>query len=371
MIYYRDKRFSFIEFFNDETGTLIRSNILDNGRETDQLPPMRSFPELIDIGIMGSCSAGKTGLCRNAGVDCYQRGMSSFEKDMDLADYSAIINQCNGRVFQIALGGAGDPNKHKFFADILRITRENRIVSNYTTSGYNLTSREIELTKKYCGAVAVSYYSKLDKYGNEDNPSTITAIERFINAGCVTNVHYVLSKKNLKEAVYRVKNNVFPKGINAVVFLLYKPIGLASQEHVIGYGNPDYLELLRLVTLTDSTWRYGFDTCQSPAIYKFAPSVAEESIEFCEAARFSMYINSRSVAFPCSFGIEEDIYSVDLKQHTLKEAWESECFEKFREQQVEMCADCNVGICRSCELGLEMNFCWNAKSRQISNPEPQ
>ena len=38
MIYYKDNRFGFIELFNDETGTLIRSNILDNGIETGQLP---------------------------------------------------------------------------------------------------------------------------------------------------------------------------------------------------------------------------------------------------------------------------------------------------------------------------------------------
>ena len=357
MIYYKDNRFGFIELFNDETGTLIRSNILDNGIETGQLPPMRSFPELIDIGIMGACDAGKTGLCRNAGVDCYQRGISSCEKNMDFDDYSAIINQCKGRVFQIALGGAGDPNKHEFFPDILHITRENRIVPNYTTSGYALTDKEIELTKKYCGAVAVSYYSKLDKYGNEDNPSTISALERFVKAGCITNVHYVLSKKSIKEAIYRVKNGVFPKGINAVVFLLYKPIGLASRKHVIDCGDPDYLELLRLVASADSSWRYGFDTCQSPAIYKFASSIAIESIEFCEAARFSMYINSRCIAFPCSFGIEDDTFSVDLKQHTLREAWESESFAKFRKQQSEMCSNCNAGVCRSCGLGLEINLC--------------
>lgn len=361
MIYYKDNRFKFVELFNDEIGTLIRSNILDDGIETEQLPPMRSFPELIDIGIMGSCSAGKTGLCRNAGVDCYQQGMSSIEKDMDLADYSAIIKQCKGRVFQIALGGAGDPNKHESFADILRITRENRIVPNYTTSGYALTDREIELTKKYCGAVAVSYYSKLNKYGNEDNISTIAAIERFTKAGCITNVHYVLSKKSIKEAIYRVKNNVFPKGINAVVFLLYKPIGLASQEYVIDYRGPDYLELLRLIVSADSSWRYGFDTCQSPAIYRFVSGVAIESIEFCEAARFSMYINSSCIAFPCSFGIENDIFSVDLKQHTLQEAWESENFAKFRERQAGVCLGCDVVACRSCGLGLEINLCGKVK----------
>ena len=136
---------------------LIRSNVLEHSIETKQLPMMRSFPELIDIGIMGACNAGKSGLCRNAGVDCYQRGMLSHETNMSLDDYCSIIAQCGGRTFQIALGGAGDPNKHESFAEILRATRENRIVPNYTTSGYNLTDREIELTKTYCSAVAVSY----------------------------------------------------------------------------------------------------------------------------------------------------------------------------------------------------------------------
>ena len=359
MIYYKDNRFRFVELFNDETGTLIRSNVLEHGIETKQLPPMRSFPELIDIGIMGTCTAGKSGLCRNAGVDCYQRGMLSHETNMSLDDYYSIIAQCRGRTFQIALGGAGDPNKHEFFADILRVTRENKIVPNYTTSGYDLTDREVEWNKKYCGAVSVSYYSKLDKDGNEDNFSTIDAIERFVRAGCITNVHYVLSRKNIMEAIYRVKNSVFPKGINAVIFLLYKPIGLASQEYVIDYNDPNYLELLRLVTSADSSWRYGFDTCQSPAIYKFAPNVATESVEFCEAARFSMYINSQCVAFPCSFGIENNIFAVDLKRYTLQEAWESESFSKFRKQQTEICAGCNMDPCRSCGLGIGINLCGN------------
>ena len=357
MIYYKDNKYSFVELFNDETGTLIRSNVLDNGIETERLPPMRSFPELIDIGIMGACDAGKSGLCKNAGVDCYQSGMISHEKNMSFDDYASIIAQCKGRTFQIALGGAGDPNKHEAFEEILHITRENRIVPNYTTSGYGLTDREIELTRKYCGAVAVSYYSKLDEYGNENCPATISAIERFVAKGCVTNVHYVLSKKSIKEAVYRVKNGAFPSGINAVIFLLYKPVGIASQEYVLDYANPDYLELLRLVTSVSCNWKYGFDTCQSPAIYKYASNIATVSIEFCEAARFSMYINSKCLAFPCSFGIDDYSLSVDLNCHTLQEAWYSENFSKFRKQQVEKCVHCNSDICRNCGLALTMNLC--------------
>lgn len=116
-----------------------------------------------------------------------------------------------------------------------------------------------------------------------------------------------------------------------------------------------------IITSIDCNWKYGFDTCQSPAIYKFAPGVAIESIEFCEAARFSMYINSRCIAFPCSFGIGDDTFSVNLKQHSLQEAWESESFAKFREKQTKVCANCTTGICRSCGLELGLNLCGNIK----------
>ena len=65
MIYYKDKTYNFIEYFDETTGFLARSNILDNGIETDLEPTMRSFPELLDIGIMGHCSACSAGLCRS------------------------------------------------------------------------------------------------------------------------------------------------------------------------------------------------------------------------------------------------------------------------------------------------------------------
>lgn len=352
MIYYRDKKYCFVELFNESTGTLVRSDVLEHGQETGQTPEMRSFPELIDIGIMGSCIAGKTGICHSVGIDCYQCGSLSDNTDMSLSEYEYIIKQCGGRVFQVALGGAGDPNKHKQFGSILRLTRETGIVPNYTTSGYQLTDEEIQLTKKYCGAVAVSYYSKLDEHGSESNSGTITAIRKFIDAGCTTNIHYVLSRKNIKEALYRVRNNLFPKGINAVIFLLYKPVGLASKNHALDFKNQDYIQLLSEISRACSDWKYGFDTCQSPAIYQHAKWVAPEVVEFCEAARFSMYIDSRCIAYPCSFGRERPEFSVDLRTQTIQEAWDSKQFAAFRNKQGSLHT---IGGCRSCALGLVQN----------------
>jgi hypothetical protein len=51
-----DKKYRFISVFNTETGAYLRSGIVDeNGKETDKDPFMGSFPNLIDVGVMGHC----------------------------------------------------------------------------------------------------------------------------------------------------------------------------------------------------------------------------------------------------------------------------------------------------------------------------
>lgn len=117
---------------------------------------MASYPELIDVGIMGSCTHGINGLCRKAGVECYQNGLGVRKPNMTLEDFTSIAEQSKGKVNQIALGGRGDPNKHEKFKQICKVCRENNIVPNYTTSGLGLTQQEVEWTKYFCGAVAVS-----------------------------------------------------------------------------------------------------------------------------------------------------------------------------------------------------------------------
>ena len=125
MIYYIDRKYNFIELFNKENGTLARSNIICNGIETDEEPLLRSFPELIDIGVMGTCYAGLSGMCKKAGVDCYQNAINKQRTNMNLEDYKNIISQCKNKVFQVALGGAGDPNKHENFEQLLKLARDN------------------------------------------------------------------------------------------------------------------------------------------------------------------------------------------------------------------------------------------------------
>ena len=93
MIIYKDEVFGFFEIFNEENGTLFRSDI--NGVD----PVMRSFPELLDVGIMGHCNGGQ--YCRNAGIDCYQKGFTTYAPHMSYENFMEIVKQAAGKTFQI------------------------------------------------------------------------------------------------------------------------------------------------------------------------------------------------------------------------------------------------------------------------------
>ena len=70
-----DKKNKFVSMFNPNTGFYMRSGVIENGKDTGVDPFMTSFPELLDIGVMGHCIHGKTGLCAKAGIQCYQSGL--------------------------------------------------------------------------------------------------------------------------------------------------------------------------------------------------------------------------------------------------------------------------------------------------------
>lgn len=350
MIIYKDEVFDFFEIFNEENGTLFRSDI--NGVD----PVMRSFPELLDVGIMGHCNSGQ--YCRNAGIDCYQKGLTTYAPHMSYENFMEIVKQAAGKTFQIALGGAGDPNKHPQIEDILKSCRAYRIVPNMTTSGFLMTDNEIGLIKQYCGAIAVSWYSRLID-GKESNQETIDAVERLVKSGCTTNIHYVVSKDTINEAITRLEMDSFPKGVNAVVFILYKPVGNGIIEKVLKNTDSRIERFLSLATKVKHPYRVGFDTCFTPALLRWGDTVPAVSIDACEAATFSMYIDSQLNCYPCSFGIWDKSISESMNSKTLREIWQGEKFVAFREQREEKCSSCRqTELCRGgCRLGIDIDMC--------------
>lgn len=354
MIIYEDKIHHFSELFDENSGLLIRSNVF--GTKND--PYMRSFPELIDIGIKGSCKCGQYGFCKKAGVDCYQQGNIKHAPDMSVEDFERLLKECSGKTFQVALGGAGDPNTHDSFEELLEIAHFYHIVPNLTTSGFDMTDGEVEAIKQYCGAVAVSFYSLLMKDSTESNKFTLEAIQRLIKVGCETNIHYVISSKSIDEAIMRLKHDLFPKGINAVVFLLYKPVGNGVKEKMLERSDERLSEFLDLALGKNHPYKIGFDTCFASAIID-RNDIDLCSIDSCEAARFSMYIDSILNAYPCSFDCQNGLYKVLIKNKSIQYAWNSPTFQNFRNHAKLKCHNCEKKekCCGDCALDLGLKLC--------------
>lgn len=353
----KDKKYNFLSAFDTVTGAYIRTGILDeNEMDTGVDPFMASFPHLIDVGVMGHCIHGKSGRCADAGIECYQSGLLLERPNMGIEDFRWIAEQCNGRCNQLALGGRGDPDQHEFFEDLLIISRENNLVPNFTTSGYGMTKKLAMICKNYCGAVAVSWYR---------SEYTVNAIRLLIDAGVTTNIHYVLGKNSIDEAIDRLKYNEFPEGINAVVFLLHKPVGQGTSENVLESDDPRIEKFFSQFDIKHP-YKVGMDSCNVPGALNICTNVIHESLDTCEAGRFSCYISTEMLMFPCSFD-QDKKYSVKLgKGKNIETAWNSTEFELFRDKMRYACPDCEKkALCMGgCPLISSIVFC-NRETRKI------
>ena len=421
---YYDEQYNFRELFNTKTGTYIRSGIInDNGVETNIDPFMRSFPSLVDIGIMGRCVHGKSGLCEKAGIQCYQDAPHSNKPNMTLENFKKIIDEGKEKgLFQVSIGGAGDPDMHENFEEIIRYAAENHIVPNFTTSGLGMTKEKANICKKWCGAVAISQYSRLDdpvivsrktptrghdctnmpvhftlagtnpsciKNGNtyiidgetytdeiptdndnrdfrlvfnetnDTNNYTINAIQTLLAAGVKTNIHFVLGNNTIDEAITRLKYNGFPKGINAVIFLLHKPVGLGKHDNVLKWWDKRLEEFFNLVNTGKFPFKIGFDSCTVPAIINMTDKILPESIDSCEGGRYSMYITADMKALPCSFDNQDMKWAYDISDDTIQNALDSEPFNLFREHFVKSCPNCpdRASCYGGCPICQEITIC--------------
>ena len=327
MIRKYDKNNRYISMFNPDTGFYMRSGILDeHGKDTGVDPFMSSFPELIDVGIMQTCVCAK-----QCNVDCYQRAIDRTGENMSVENFKKILEECKGKTFQFALGGAGDVDTHENFEEILRLCREYNIVPNFTTSGIAMTKEKAEICKKFCGAVAVSEHFA---------PYTQKAIQLLLDAGVKTNIHYVLGKDTIGNAIRKLQLNTFPKGINAVVFLLYKPIGLGTSENVLRNDDPRVEEFFRLIDTGNFDFKVGFDSCTIPALINRTKNINPDSFDTCEGGRWSMYITPDMKALPCSFDNQDMKWAYDISNDTIQHAWDSEVFEDFRNHFRNSCPNC-------------------------------
>jgi len=296
--------------FNPRTGFFAR--IEDRGYPE----PLWSEngPEMMDIAI--------TNWCDRECTVCY-RCSDTQGGHMPLETYKSILKQAADiGVMQVALGG-GNPNQHPDFCDILRSTREYGVVPSFTTNGRGLNADIVEASRKYCGAVAVSAY--------EPYCETWAAARKLVDEGVKTNLHFVLNAQSIGTAIEWMETP--PRGvhgINAIVFLNYKPVGRTSAGGDLLHTSPRVAEFFRLACRREHQFRVGFDSCMVSGLATYT-EVNPVWFDACEAARFSMFISEKSAAYPCSF-METVVAGERITNGNLRQIWQrSALFKQFRD----------------------------------------
>lgn len=318
----RYKSLGYTSFFNPETGFFAR--VPDNGKKDPFWSP--HGPELMDISITNWCDKGCS--------FCYKSSTKHGEH-MSLHDYKRVIDQAAEMgTFQVALGG-GNPNQHPDFIEILEYTAFKGVVPNYTTNGRGLSDEILESTRKHCGAVAVSAYPPYDE--------TAETIKKLAENGIKTNIHFILDAVSINTAIdWLNQPPKFLVGINAVIFLNYKPSGRKIFEEKLLRNSARLDEFFGLATSPRRNLKVGFDACCVSGV--FARTNANTSmVDACDAGRFSMYVSEDLRVYPCSFqsGLAEGDQLDD--ETTLLDIWtKSENMGAFRSYfSSDRCGECS------------------------------
>jgi radical SAM protein with 4Fe4S-binding SPASM domain len=267
--------------------------------------------------------------------NCYQNATLDGHI-MTLAQFKQILDLLPKTVNQIALGG-GEPLEHPEFVGFLQACREHDIVPNFTTNGDHMTKELAAEVVKYCGACAISWH---------DGEGKFRAVDLLEEAGMRPNVHFLLSKSTLPDAITLLKDPTKILGqsmgkIAAVVFLLYKPQGRATSEDIL---QPCEMldEFFELAT-SDPPVGVGFDSCSVPMVLSNT-KVPPILMETCESTRFSLYIDAYGNVLPCSFSKGKwEEFNIFECEDFYKDVWMNPLIVKFRERQlamVERCSEC-------------------------------
>lgn len=313
-----------------QTGLTIRW-----GKTLHEDPIWAPVPELADISISNHCSKG----CSY----CYRKSAKNNEF-MTLAQYERVLEALNhpkyGNVFQVALGG-GEPLEHPQFVQIIDATLKREIVPNFTTNGMYLTEDICKTIQGKVGAIALSITREADLEHKK-----VAMLRKY---DIRTNVHYVLSAKNIGEAIEIVsgKHNEEFEGVNAIIFLTYKPAGRGTKEEVLQAGEKMEQFVQKVNEYNNKELKIGFDACFVPNLLHKGFKHAE-MVDVCEAGFFSVYVDHKMNVSPCSFSGGKDAYC--LEENDFYDIWENK-FADYRRRLQNICkyVDCTAhSVCRGC-----------------------
>jgi radical SAM protein with 4Fe4S-binding SPASM domain len=338
----------YLTLFNPDTGFFVRAEEPGYGETFWSA----HGPEMLDVSITSWCG-------RECGI-CY-RAAGRHGYHMLLSDYENVIQQAARLgALQVALGG-GNPNEHPQFTEILRLTRCGYgVVPNYTTNGHGLSDSVLRSSAEYCGAVAISAY--------EPYTCMAEAIDKLAGVGMRTNVHFVLDAESVGVALAWLRDPPgFLQGVNAIIFLNYKPVGRGANEDRCLCLSETYRTLIKEATTRTHGFKVGFDSCMVSGLVTEG-QVDPVWFDACEAARFTMFVSEQLELYPCSF-METICPGIPLTASNMLDVWQhGATFQATRRSLREpTCSECTMqGICHGgCPVLPQINLCRNPKRRSI------
>lgn len=318
------------------------------GDTLDQDPKCAPGPELLDIEIATACHGPFGTPCGF----CY-KGNTGAGEIMPLGKIKAILSSLPPTVMQIAYG-IGDMGDHLW--PIFEATRARGIVPNVTISGAGVGAKEAAKLVELCGSVAVSRYG--------DGNLCFDTVSLLTSHGLKqVNIHQIVSENTIGDCEELIESAVTDprlQNLHAIIFLMLKP-------HKRGTALSPLKDMPRYRRLIDRGLELGvnigFDSCSAPS-FKTAvtgrPDAVQlrKSCEACESGIFSLYMDVKGHAYPCSFspgtpGWEQGI-DVTATKDFIAEVWNHPKLLNWKKRLLtssSACTQCPMSKeCRSCLL---------------------
>ncbi len=257
------------------------------------------------------------------------------------------------KIFHVALGG-GESFLVPWFFKLAAMFREQGIIPNVTTNGYEIDDKMAESCRVF-GQVNVSIDGIGDMYDHTRTKGKFhladSALKTLKKHNIRMGINCVISRKNydyLEDIISYAKD----VGVVDIEFLRFKPTGRGKDIfHEMTLSEEQGVELFPKLKKLSRKYKIGLklDCSFTPFICYHKPS--KKHLEYfailgCDAGNWLIGVSPDGTASPCSF-----IEGSDIELNKLKKTWEDgDTFKEFRFWQKDnqtACKDCKyIDICK-------------------------
>lgn len=174
--------------------------------------------------------------------------------------------------------------------------------------------------------------SFIEENGDAENPQIIQVDEIWHNGIFNTVLQSELFLKHKREKVpkgqpekYRRTRGLLKKQLHGK---LKRQMGRKTYK---GLRDDEELNRFLKCAVSFEKCKVGFDSCMISWLMKYKELIAEESIDYCEAGRFSAFISEKGIMYPCSFLCGNRVNGENVREKKLVEIWKNgTAFQEMR-----------------------------------------